>query len=163
MTMKQGIVFTIGAGVGFFGSKALTQTIMGANNTGMPGYLGNALVTAGLAVAAAMLKGILGTQASIAVLSGGVLQLIMRVITDKTPFGSFTSQLGVGDYQMQSFVTPQRLRDPLGSAEIEIPAGWAPTVVASSAPPRAIAAPGVSGYNTMGFGRGLYSPAGLYS
>jgi hypothetical protein len=164
--LQQGIIFTIGAGVGFFGSKALTQMFLGANNTGMTGYLVNGLVTAGLSIAAAMFRGVLGRQASIAVASGGILQLIARIITDQTPFGQFTSQLGVGDYQMQNFVTPQRLKDPLGSAEIEIPPGWAPTtVIQSAAVPKQIAAsaPALSGYNTGGFSSGLYSSAGLYS
>jgi hypothetical protein len=165
MSVKQGMMFAVGAGVGFFGSKLLTQAVMGASNTGATGYLGNAVATAGLAVTAHMFRGVLGRNAGLAVLSGGILQLLARILTDQTPFGQLTSALGVGDYQMQNFVTPQRLVDPLGSAQIEIPSGWgAPPVVAvasNGAPAHMLK--GASGYNTQGFGSSLYSPQGLYS
>jgi hypothetical protein len=165
MSVKQGMMFAVGAGVGFFGSKLLTQAVMGASNTGTTGYLGNAVATAGLAVTAHMFRGVLGKSAGIAVLSGGILQLLARILTDNTPFGQFTSALGVGDYQMQNFVTPQRLIDPLNSAAIEIPSGWgAPAVaVSSNGAPAHMLPKGTSGYNTQGFGTSLYSPQGLYS
>lgn len=175
MSLKQGIMFTVGAAVGAVGSRVVTQAIMGTGNTGVQGYLGNALVTAGLAVTAHMFRGVLGAGAGVAVLSGGIVALALRILSDQTPFGQFTSSLGVGDYQVQNFVTPQRLVDPLNSAQIEIPNGWgAPavaiqTAAAPGAPmPAAIAAPashgsGMHGYNVNGFGRGMYSSAGLYS
>lgn len=165
MTLKNGVMFTVGAAVGYFGSKSLTQVVMGTSNTGMSGYLGNALVTAGLAVAAHMFRGVLGPSAGIAVLSGGLLQLIARVLSDQTTFGQLTSSLGVGDYQVQNFVTPQRLVDPLNSAQIEIPNGWGappPVAIQTAAVPGA-PAPGMHGWNNMGLGRGLYSSQGLYS
>lgn len=164
MSVKQGMMFAVGAGVGFFGSKLLTQAVMGASNTGATGYLGNAVATAGLAVTAHMFRGVLGKNAGLAVLSGGILQLLARILTDQTPFGQFTSALGVGDYQMQNFVTPQRLVDPLNSAQIEIPTGWgaAPVAISSNGAP-AHMIKGASGYNTQGFGASLYSPQGLYS
>jgi hypothetical protein len=43
----------------------------------------------------------------------------------------------MGDYQMQSFVTPQVLVDPWRNAEISIPPGWAPRIAAPVAPPPA--------------------------
>jgi hypothetical protein len=169
MSLKQGIMFTVGAGVGYFGSKALTQAVMGSNNTGVTGYLGNALTTAGLAVAAHMFRGVLGPSAGIAVASGGLLQLVARIISDNTPLGSTLQNLGLGDYQVQNFVTPQRLVDPLNSAQIEIPSGWgapAPVAIQTAAAPGApmpAAGAGMHGYNTQGFGRSLYSSQGLYS
>jgi hypothetical protein len=169
MSLKQGIMFTVGAGVGYFGSKALTQAVMGSNNTGVSGYLGNALTTAGLAVAAHMFRGVLGPSAGIAVASGGLLQLVARIISDNTPLGSTLQSLGLGDYQVQNFVTPQRLVDPLNSAQIEIPSGWGappPVAIQTAAAPGApmpAAGAGMHGYNTQGFGRSLYSSAGLYS
>jgi hypothetical protein len=166
MSLKSGVMFTVGAGVGFFGSKLLSQTILGSGNTGVTGYLTNALTTAGLAVAAHMFKGVLGPSAGVAVLSGGLLQLIARVLTDQTPFGQFTSSLGVGDYQMQNFVTPQRLVDPLNSAQIEIPQGWGsppPVAIQTAAAPGAPAPGGMHGYNVLGYGNSMYSSRGLYS
>jgi hypothetical protein len=163
MSVKQGMMFAVGAGVGFFGSKLLTQAVMGTSNTGATGYLGNAVATAGLAVTAHMMRGVLGKNAGLAVLSGGILQLIARILTDQTPFGAFTSQLGVGDYQAQAFVTPQRLVHPLDSAQIEIPPGWgAPPIAIKSAgaPPAML---GAGAYNTQGFGASMYSPQGIYS
>lgn len=163
MSVKQGMMFAVGAGVGFFGSKLLTQAVMGTSNTGATGYLGNAVATAGLAVTAHMMRGVLGKNAGLAVLSGGILQLIARILTDQTPFGAFTSTLGVGDYQAQAFVTPQRLIHPLDSAQIEIPPGWGapPVAIKSAGAPAAML--GAGGYATQGFGASLYSPQGLYS
>jgi len=166
MGLRQGVMFAVGAGVGFFGSKALTQVVMGSSNTGMPGYLGNALVTAGLAVAAHMFRGVLGRSAGIAVASGGLLQLVARVVSDNTPLGAQLQNLGLGDYQMQNFVTPQRLVDPLNSAQIEIPAGWGappPVAIQTAAAPGAPTPAGMHGWNNAGFGRSLYSSQGLYS
>jgi hypothetical protein len=62
--------------------------------------------------------------AAAGVIAGTAVQIILRIINDYTPFGSYVAQLGMGDYQMQSFVTPQVLVDPWNSAEIAIPDGW---------------------------------------
>lgn len=156
-SLKANATFLLAGAAGYFGSKVLTQAVMGPNNTGVAGYFGNAIATAGLALAAYMFK---FKRASAAIVAGGAIQVIARVLTDQTPFGQFTSSLGVGDYQMESFVTPQRLKDPLNSAEIEIPPGWAPTTIVSSAAPPA---KGHAGYATGGMGRGMYSGRGLYS
>jgi len=155
VTMKSAMMILGGGAVGYFGSKGLTQAVLGANNTGVNGYAVNALVTAGLALAAHMFK---LKNVSVGILAGGAIQLIQRIVTDKTPIGQIGQSLGVGDYQMQNFVTPQRLVDPLNSAAIEIPAGWgAPAVVVNGAAPPG----GVHGYNAPG--PGLYSGKGLYS
>lgn len=162
----QGVMFLVGGGVGFFGSKALTQMVMSSNNTGVTGYFGNAAATAAIALVAHMLPPT--RKFSPAIIAGGVLQIIYRVLTDNTQLGQVLSSTGMGDYQMQNFVTPQRLVAPLDSAQIEIPTGWgsaAPIAIATAAPPGA-PAPGshaMSGYNTQGFGHGTYSPQGLYS
>jgi hypothetical protein len=151
--LQSNMMMLVAGAAGFFGSKVLTQAVMGASNTGVVGYFGNAIATGGLALVAYMLK---FKKAAAAILAGGVLQIAARAVTDYTPFGQFTSSLGVGDYQMQSFVTPQRLVDPLGSAQIEIPPAWAPQVVTTAAPPG-----GVHGYNRTG--GGTYSGGGLYA
>ena len=148
---------------GFFGSKLATQLVMGAGNTGVAGYMGNAAATAALAIIAGVFP---PTKKLVTmIVAGGAIQIISRVLSDNTAFGTLTSQLGVGDYQMQNFVTPQRLIDPLNSAAIEIPSGWgAPpaVVVSSNAPPGAMPAHGTSGYNTQGNAKSLYSSQGIY-
>lgn len=163
-------MFLVGGGVGFFGSKALTQMVMTSNNTGITGYFGNAAATAAIAVVAHMLPPT--RKFSPAIIAGGVLQIIYRVLTDNTQLGQVLSSTGMGDYQMQNFVTPQRLISPLDSAAIEIPSGWgasAPVAIQTAAPPgapalhAAAAASGMHGYNTQGFGAGTYSSQGIYS
>ena len=158
------IMQAVAAFGGFFGSKLATQLVMGAGNTGVAGYMGNAAATAALAIIAGVFP---PTKKLVTmIVAGGAIQIISRVLSDNTAFGTLTSQLGVGDYQMQNFVTPQRLTDPLNSAAIEIPSGWgAPpaVVVSSNAPPGAMPAHGTSGYNTQGNAKSLYSSQGIYS
>ena len=166
----QGVLFLVGGGVGFFGSKALTQMVMQSNNTGITGYFGNAAATAALAVIAHVLPPT--KKFGPAIIAGGVLQILYRVLTDNTQLGTVLSSAGMGDYQMQNFVTPQRLVDPLNSAQIEIPTGWgasAPIAISTAAPPGAPAPgamvhpAGMSSYNNQGFGSGMYSAQGIYS
>jgi hypothetical protein len=141
-------VFIVGGAVG---SKLLTQAALGSNNTGIMGYAGNAGVTLALAwAAAAFLK---NKAIAHAVAAGGMVQIVLRLISDYTPWGQYTSNLGVGDYQVSNFVTPQRYVDALNSAAIQIPNGWgpgAPIAIASNAPP--------AGHG--GMSGGLYSPRG---
>jgi hypothetical protein len=65
----------------------------------------------------------------------------------------------MGDYQIQSFVTPQVLVDPLNSAEVAIPDGWAPRMLPPPAATSSAAGPGT------GLGGSLYGTrgGGLYS
>lgn len=158
------IMQAVAAFGGFFGSKLATQLVMGAGNTGVAGYMGNAAATAALAIIAGVFP---PTKKLVTmIVAGGAIQIISRVLSDNTAFGTLTSQLGVGDYQMQNFVTPQRLTDPLNSAAIEIPDGWgAPPamVISSNAPPGAMPAHGTSGYNTQGKSKSLYSSQGVYN
>lgn len=168
-SFKSDMMLAVAAFGGFFGSKILTQMVMQSNNTGPVGYLGNAIATAGLAIVTAMFPPT--KKLTTMVLAGGAIQIIARIVSDNTSVGQVLSSSGMGDYQMQNFVTPQRLVDPLGSAQIEIPTGWgsaAPIAIQTAAPPGAPAPaatshPGVSGYNTQGFGSSMYSPQGLYS
>jgi len=109
---------------GALGSKLLTQMVLGTNNTGMIGYAGNAVAGFGLwFLAAKVLKNAEGAKG---IISGTAVQLVLRLINDYTPFGQYVSQLGMGDYQAQAFVTPQVLVDPYNSARIKIPGAWLP-------------------------------------
>lgn len=130
--------------VGALGSKLGAQLILGANNTSWVGYGMNAVVGAGLWFITE--KVMHNREAAQGVIAGTLVEIILRIINDMTPFGSYVSGLGMGDYMMQSFVTPQVLVDPYNSAQIQIPNGWAPQIVApatTGAP--AAAAAGMSG------------------
>jgi hypothetical protein len=140
---------------GALGSKLGAQAVLGTNNTGVVGYAGNA--AAGLVLWWGAEKLLKNRAAASGILAGTVVQIVLRLINDYTPFGSYVAQLGMGDYQVQSFTTPQVLVDPTRSAEIAIPAGWgapAPTAVAG-------AAAGMGGLYSprRGYGGGLYRVA----
>lgn len=135
---------------GAIGSKLLTQMVLGSNNTGVVGYAANAIAGGVLWFLAE--KVMRNKDAANGIIAGTAVQIILRLINDYTPFGSYVSNLGMGDYQAQAFVTPQSLVDPYNSARISIPAGW-------GAPPAVVmpAAVGVSGLeNTYGGGNQLY-------
>jgi hypothetical protein len=108
--------------LGALGSKLGAQAVLGTKNTGIMGYAGNAAVGAALwFITEKLMK---NRAASAGIISGTIVQILLRVINDYTPFGSWVAQLGMGDYQMQSFVTPQVLVDPLNSAQVRVPDGW---------------------------------------
>lgn len=133
-------------------SRFATQAVLGAQNTGFMGYAGNAVATGLLAWGTHMVSH--NPRNRDAVILGGVMGIIARLITDFTPYGSFLQQQGFGDYGMglylqQNEPMPSRLVDPSG-AIVEIPSpGWAPTVVA----------PAARGMGALysGGGSGLYS------
>jgi hypothetical protein len=116
--------------VGALGSKLGTQAVLGTNNVGVIGYAGNAAIGGVLwFITEKLMK---NRAASAGIISGVLVQILLRVINDYTPFGSYVAQLGMGDYQAQSFVTPQVLVDPWNSARIQIPPGWSPRMVAAA-------------------------------
>ena len=136
-----GATFTEGLFVlgGLLGSKYFTQLVLGASNTGVLGYGGN-LVAGGLLSwgVNSFLKNRKGAQA---VFVGSVIEVIIRLLNDYTPYGSYVKELGVGDYLASNWVSPQRYVDPMRSAQVEIPGGWAPTtqvVVSSNAAPKGV-------------------------
>lgn len=94
-------------GVGFFGSKIATQAVMGANNTGMTGYVGNAIATGVLSFGASMVAALRKYSFMIAV--GGVLNILSRIVADNSLLGQYSSQLGMGDYLVANWWVPQRL------------------------------------------------------
>lgn len=136
--------------IGGLGSKLGTQAVLGANNVGLVGYAANAAVGGVLWFITRMV--LKNKNAEAGIISGTILQILLRVINDYTPFGSYVNQLGMGDYQMQSFVTPQILVDPWNSAQIQIPPGWAPALPAPA--PAATATPGGGGGSPHSTGSG---------
>jgi hypothetical protein len=135
--------------VGALGSKLGAQIALGSNNVGLIGYGANAAVGGLLWFLADRVMR--NRAAASGLLAGTVVQIVLRAINDFTPFGQYVSQLGMGDYQMQAYVTPQVLTDPWNSANIAIPAGWAPQI----APP---AKAGVAGLGA--YGGSLYGGSG---
>ncbi len=111
-------VFTIAGAVG---TKYLTQMVLTTSNTGVMGYLGN-LVSAFLLSwgVKAFMK---NDRAAGAVLSGGIVQVVLRLIADYTPFGQYTANLGMGDYLAQNFTVPQRIAYSPHSAALMSPSG----------------------------------------
>jgi hypothetical protein len=120
-------------------SKVGAQMVLQSKNTGLMGYVGNAAAGAALYMAAKAAKAPDHVLNSIA--GGTAVQIVLRGINDYTPLGEYVKDLGMGDYTMQSFVTPQILKDPNNSAEISIPNGWGRGEVVMM--PAAAAAPGM--------------------
>lgn len=141
--------------VGALGSKLGAQLILGSNNTGVVGYAGN------LAMGGVLWfltdKVMKNKTAASGVIAGTVAQLILRLINDYTPFGSYVSQLGMGDYQMQSYVTPQILTDPTNNSNLLIPNGWG-----APALPAPAAAAGGRSKSASGMGAASYDDGGLF-
>jgi hypothetical protein len=138
---------TVFAAGGFIVSKVGTQAVMGANNTGWMGYLGNAVATAILAFGAHAVTS--NPEDAFMVAVGGGLNILGRIISDYSLLGSYSSQLGMGDYMVSNFVTPQRLSADFRSltdASLQVPQGWGP----GAAPPTAVISS--SGVSTAGAG-----------
>lgn len=142
--------------VGAVGSRLGTQALLGQRNAGIMGYLGNAGTGVGLSMLARWLMKT--REASNAILLGTAVGIVLRVIADYTPLGEYARAAGLGDYQVSNWVTPQRYTNALDSSEVEIPAGWAPQIIA---PANAGASAGLS---AGGYGTNLYTGGGgLYS
>lgn len=108
-----------GTGVlaGVVGTRGIPQFFLGPNNTGMMGYAANAAAAALLTFLAHMF--VKNRVFSASVLAGGVAAIISRVISDYSLLGSYSAQLGLGDYMVSNWTQPQRLVDGLHSAMIE--------------------------------------------
>ena len=100
----------VGAVVGGVGAPALTQLVLGASNTGPMGYFGNAVAVALLA-AAAHFAAPRQKFLAMGIVFGGVGSVIRRVIGDYSLLGSYSSQVGMGDYLMNfNYPIPQYLQ-----------------------------------------------------
>ena len=128
-------------------SRFATQAVLGSSNTGFMGYAGNAIATGLLAWGTHMVSH--NPRNRDAVILGGVMGIIARLITDFTPYGQLLQQQGFGDYGMglylpQNDPMPSRLVTPDG-AVVEVPSGWG------------------GGYVPAAAGMGeIYSGSGLY-
>ena len=100
-------------------SKTATQMVLGSKNASWIGYGGNVVATGLLgALAHAMFR---DKMISSMVIAGGVAQVLVRVIGDQTPYGSYLTGAGVGDYQVSNFLAPQRMTNALRGAGLDQP------------------------------------------
>lgn len=137
--------------VGAVGSKLLAQMVLGANNTGVVGYAANAI--AGGAMWFVAEKVMHNKDAANGIIAGTAVEIILRLINDYTPFGSYVSGLGMGDYQAQAWLSPQVLVDPYKNATIQFPQGMLPA---------AVAMPAAVGVTSSGVGDLYGGKSGLY-
>lgn len=118
----------VGAVIGGVGAPALTQLVLGASNTGVMGYFGNA-VAVGVLAAAAHFAAKGRKFLSMGIVFGGAGSIIRRVIGDYSLLGSYSSQVGMGDYLMNfNYPIPQYLQPgnnkqltPYGGSPASIP------------------------------------------
>ena len=90
---------------------------MGGNNVGVAGYA----ATAGAGLALTILSHMFlksKPMVTIGVAIGAGMNLGRRIISDQTPFGSFVSAPGMGDYMVANW-GPPRMSDGLHSAMAE--------------------------------------------
>lgn len=151
-------LFVVG---GLVGSRLLTQMVLGTNNIGVMGYVGNAAAGAALATVAHMMTK--NPRVTGAIVTGTAAGIVARLLQDYTPLGTYLTQAGFGDYAgggahgvglylPSNAVVPQRYVDAANSAQVQIPAGWAPTTVVQSSG----AAVGVAGLYDGGGPGSLY-------
>ena len=123
-----------GAVVGGSIPSIAAQAVLGSKNTGAIGYLSNLAATFALAWGVnRFARGATAKTFAMGIIAGGIGSVIKRAITDYSILGSFGQQLGMGDYMVSNWVTPQRMVDGLNSAQIEIPNGWGPQMIAAPA------------------------------
>lgn len=119
--LAQTALFTVAGAVG---TKYLTQAVLQSSNTGAMGYFGNAVAAFALSWGINMFTK--NKAMAHAVLAGGFVQIVLRLITDYTPFGQYTANIGMGDWQCagmgvytkQNAPLPYRMVDGLHSAQI---------------------------------------------
>ena len=111
---------TLGAAAGGVGSKYLTQVALGTNNSGIMGYVGQAIATLALAWGA---HKFVGKDAATGVVAGGGAALAIRIFNDNMSGSSIAAgaMSGLGDPDMG------RLGVGLGdfkAGTISVPALW---------------------------------------
>ena len=114
----------LGASVvgGAVGSKMVTQAVMSASNTGITGYFGNLVATIALGWGAKM--AFRDEKIAQGVIGGGLAQVIVRALTDNTPYGAQLSGAGLGDYQANwNFWNPMRVAPGYPPRSYALPAG----------------------------------------
>ena len=129
----------VGVLAGVIGTRALPQAVLSSSNTGVLGYLANAASTALLAFAA-HLAAPRNNVLKASVIAGGAASIISRVIQDYTLLGSYSSSVGMGDYLVSNFLTPQYLTNGMQNANLLNPGG---STAATTATPVNVSGAGV--------------------
>lgn len=152
--VKQGL-FAIGGAVG---TRALTSVALGANNVGWIGIGANGAMAWLLGfIISKVVKG----NAGKAVVLGGVIGTLLRIVEENTPVGAYVKQqlAGMGVYGDATFYVPlaetvnQQSRDSGNLAQPGVVQSIAAAAAARSAPAKA----------GMADGGGRYSSGGRYS
>jgi hypothetical protein len=123
-TPKRWLEWGAGGVVGFVGSAALPQLLAPNSNTGMTGYALSLGATIGLGLLSHMF--LKRPDVTVGVMVGGLSNLLRRVITDNTPYGSYLNSptsaggMGMGDYMVANW-GPPRMTDGLHSSMAEAP------------------------------------------
>lgn len=118
--MSMGGLFTgvigksVGVIAGALGARYLPQLVLGGNNVGVVGYVGN--------IVSSLALGYVGKKAvspdfGTSVMAGGIASTILRILNDTTSFGTYINtalsgsgrggDIGLGIIQNSSFFTPQ--------------------------------------------------------
>jgi hypothetical protein len=130
----------VGAAGGVIGSGYLSQMVLGANNVGATGYLGDAVATLVIAYAANKFLG--RQELAKGVLAGGFGAIIKRFWDDNVS-GTSTSMSGLGNrsfaglgyYTNRNFPLPTSTYSPgMATPSLPVTAGAAPQVVIPSQP-----------------------------
>ena len=130
MPLKDFMWGGIGGLAGFVGSAAIPQLLMSTSNTGVTGYAMTAAATIGLTLLAHMF--VKNKAVTFGVGIGGAMNLLRRVITDQTPFGSYLTNAGMGDYMVANW-GPPRMQNGLQSAMAEAPGTpWSGAAIGTS-------------------------------
>jgi hypothetical protein len=132
--MLSSALYAIGGAVG---SKALTQAVLGNNNTGYVGYGANLAAAFVIGKVVGMVSK--NKQAENAAILGGVIQVVSRFLVDKTPLGAKITAAGFGDYVMQTTLVPPTL---IPGSRYQYVTPWPQQMIA---PPPAAAARSMSG------------------
>lgn len=113
---------------GMVGTRAGTQAVLGASNTGAIGYAGNAVMA--IVLGQLVGKGMKNQAAGRAITLGGFIGIAARVIQEKTPFGSYVTQAfgtsgvgdwgirGLGEYIPNTFFQPMQMQNTQWPAQV---------------------------------------------
>ena len=114
-SMLSGVVGkSVGVIAGALGARYLPQLVLGGNNTGVIGYVGNLVSSFALGYVG---KKAVSPDFGTSVMAGGIASTILRVLNDTTSFGTYINtalsgagrggDIGLGIIQNSSFSIPQ--------------------------------------------------------
>ena len=114
-SMLSGVVGkSVGVIAGALGARYLPQLVLGGNNTGVIGYVGNLVSSFALGYVG---KKAVSPDFGTSVMAGGIASTILRILNDTTSFGTYINtalsgagrggDIGLGIIQNSSFSIPQ--------------------------------------------------------